>query len=442
MINLVNWLEKYLLPWANKIGQVKWLVALRDAFVATVPITLAGSLAVLIKSLVAAAKTQWHWHAFAFVMTPAVQISNIVWRGTFSLFAIYFALTWGYELAKAYECQPLAGGVISLAAFATSIANVAVVRQAGKNIIVPNAFATSQLATTGLFTAIIFGGLGVSIYIICVKLRLVFRVATNVPAARQAAFEALIPGMIAIFVVGSINFLFKSLTKTYFGDWLLKTIQLPLIKAGQGFGMVMLVTFLVQVFWFFGLDGASVLSPILESIWLTAQNANITAAQAGKQVPFIWARGSFNVFAWFGGPGSILVLLIAILFCSKRSDSRMLAKVSLAPSIFNIGEPVIFGLPIVFNPIYFIPFVLAPMINVALAYWVTVLGWVNPVQVMVPSVLPPVISAYFACNYDWRAIVLSLVNMAIAFLLWLPFVLAANKIDNQQDDRLFFNIEY
>ena len=373
MSRLVKWLEDYVLPIASRLGQVRWLVALRDAFISLMPITIAGSLAVLIKSLITAAKVHLGWNTFAFAMQPLVSISDLVWRGTFSLYACFFALALGYQLAKNFEGNRLAAAIVSLSSFSLSIANYAKIRFHGESVVVKNAFDMSQFSTTGLFTAILFGSIGFLIYYACYKARFMLHLSTNMPHAEQAAFDSLIPAMVAVFSVGGINYLFQAVTHDYFGDWLLTTIQMPLVKWGQGFGTVLLVTLLVQVFWFFGINGLGVLSPILDSIWLTAQNGNITAATSGKVPPYVWVRGSFNVFAWFGGAGGTLMLIVAILVFSKRSDYRTIAKIALAPGIFNIGEPILLGLPVVLNPVYLIPFLLTPVVNVAFCYWVRVM---------------------------------------------------------------------
>lgn len=442
MSRLVKWLEDYVLPIASRLGQVRWLVALRDAFISLMPITIAGSLAVLIKSLITAAKVHLGWNTFAFAMQPLVSISDLVWRGTFSLYACFFALALGYQLAKNFEGNRLAAAIVSLSSFSLSIANYAKIRFHGESVVVKNAFDISQFSTTGLFTAILFGSIGFLIYYACYKARFMLHLSTNMPHAEQAAFDSLIPAMVAIFSVGGINYLFQAVTHDYFGDWLLTTIQMPLVKWGQGFGTVLLVTLLVQVFWFFGINGLGVLSPILDSIWLTAQNGNITAATSGKVPPYVWVRGSFNVFAWFGGAGGTLMLIVAILVFSKRSDYRTIAKIALAPGIFNIGEPILLGLPVVLNPVYLIPFLLTPVVNVAFSYWVSVMGLVNPVQVAVPSIMPPIIGPFLACNYDWRAIILSIVNMLIAFAIWSPFVIAADKIADTNNPKTFFTTQF
>lgn len=442
MSRLVKWLEDYVLPIASRLGQVRWLVALRDAFISLMPITIAGSLAVLIKSLITAAKVHLGWNTFAFAMQPLVSISDLVWRGTFSLYACFFALALGYQLAKNFEGNRLAAAIVSLSSFSLSIANYAEIRLHGESVVVKNAFDISQFSTTGLFTAILFGSIGFLIYYACYKARFMLHLSTNMPHAEQAAFDSLIPAMVAIFSVGGINYLFQAVTHDYFGDWLLTTIQMPLVKWGQGFGTVLLVTLLVQVFWFFGINGLGVLSPILDSIWLTAQNGNITAATSGKVPPYVWVRGSFNVFAWFGGAGGTLMLIVAILAFSKRSDYRTIAKIALAPGIFNIGEPILLGLPVVLNPVYLIPFLLTPVVNVAFSYWVSVMGLVNPVQVAVPSIMPPIIGPFLACNYDWRAIILSIVDMLIAFAIWSPFVIAADKIADTNNPKTFFTTQF
>lgn len=438
MNRLVIWMEDYLLPIANRIAQIRWLVALRNAFVSVMPITIAGSIAVLIKSLVAACKMHLRWRTFAFAMQPIVAISNIVWRGSFALFALFLAVSLGYQLAKTFEANRLAGSIVALSSFMISVANYAKIKLHGINVTVNDAFGIQQFSSTGIFTAILFGSIGFFIYLLFYKGRITLRLNASMPHAEQAAFDSLLPGIFAIFIVGAINYIFQVLTGTYFGNWLLSSIQMPLVAMGQGFGMVLLVTVLIQVFTFFGLNGLSVLAPILDSIWLTAQNVNVTFARNGRVPKFIWTRGSFDAFAWFGGTGGTLILIIAIFLFSKRNDYRTIAKVALAPGIFNINEPIVFALPVVLNPVYFIPFILAPLVNVALAYLVTMLGWVNPVQVAVPSIMPPVFGTFLACNYDWRAIVLAIVNMLIALAIWAPFVLAADKIEDSIHPRTFF----
>ncbi|MEE8856951.1 MAG: PTS transporter subunit EIIC [Lactobacillus sp.] len=439
MNRAADWLERYLLPLANQIAAVRWLVALRDAFVSTLPITVTGSFAVLIKSLINAADKNWNWHVLATLLQPLVGACNFVWRGSVAMFALFFALAWGYQLARTFEVNRLAGAMTSLSSFMMSIANYAYLTKGETRFRIDDAFNIQQLSTTGMFTAILFGGLGVAIYILCVKGRLVIPIYSQMPHAQLAAFESMLPVIISLFVVGGGNYLFQVMTGQYFGEWLLHIIQLPLVNLGQGFLMVFVITGLIQIFWFFGINGNGVMAPVIGSVWATAQNANILAAAKGNAIPYLWTSASFGVF----GVDSVgLPLVIGILLFSKRSDHRTLAKVALAPSVFNINEPVLYGLPIILNPVCLVPFIAAPLANVSLAYVVTRLGWINRVQAVVPGIIPPIIGPFLATNYDWRAIVLAVVNLVIAVLIWLPFISAADQIDQESSNRDFFMAQY
>ncbi|MFD1433246.1 PTS sugar transporter subunit IIC [Lacticaseibacillus yichunensis] len=447
---IMNWLEKYVVPVAAKIGSIPWLVALRDSFIATLPITMAGSLATLLNALLSTYPAQWGWTGFVNAMAPVIAIDGIVGTGSLSIFAVFFAAMWGYHLSTAYDVDGVAGALVSLSAFFMGINSNATVTVAknlsksvsklftdagatvtGGTVTVPSAFAIGNMGSASLFTAMIFGAIALVVYIFLMKKDISIKMPDTVPPAVSKAFVSLIPGIAALYAVAIIGYLFSHFTGKNFGDWLSATIQAPLLHAGQGAGMVILVALLVQIFWFFGIHGPNVLAPILESIWGTSQIANVQAFQNGDPLPFKWVRGSFDAYVWFGGSGGTIVLLIAILLFSKRADEKTVAKLAFAPGLFNINEPVMFGLPIVLNAIYFIPFIVAPVLNTAIAYFVTMAGWVGPVKIAVPWITPPVLNALMATGFDWRAAVLAIVNMVIAFFIWVPFVMASSRV--QQD---------
>lgn len=129
----------------------------------------------------------------------------------------------------------------------------------------------------------------------------------------------------------------------------------------------------------------------------------------------------FQWFIWIGGAGATLGLVLCMLFFAKTKYTKTLGRTVLVPGLFNINEPVIFGMPIVLNPTLIIPFVIVPLVTATLSYFATVLGFVNPTYIMVPWTLPAPIGAYLATGGDWRAIILVLVNIAISFMIYLPF---------------------
>lgn len=451
MNGLTAFLEKYFVPVAAKIGSQKHLVALRDAFISTMPITMAGSIAVLLNVFFRDFPTEWGWTGFVAAMDPLIGINGYVYNGTLAIVSIIFAFSLGYNISKSYDVDRLAGGLVSLAAFMMNLAVTVDLETVKSAIGAANAsfdvntlpkefsgiygfFSLAQVNGTGLFTAMIFGFLATIIYAKLMQAKITIKMPEAVPPAVSKAFAAIIPALVALYVCGIIVWGFTKLTGMDVITWISNTIQEPLLAMSQGYGAVFVVTLLVQVLWFFGIHGPNVLAPVLESLWGTAQLQNISAAQEGASLPFQWVRGSFDAYVWMGGSGGTLVLVIALLVFSKRADARTVAKLSLGPGIFNINEPIMFGLPIVLNTIYLIPFIIAPLVMVTVAYFATALGLVGPVIAAVPWVMPPLFNSFIATGGDWVAPVISLINLVIGFVIWTPFVLTANRVGPPEEE--------
>ena len=388
------------------------------------------------------------------------------------MLAIAFAFSFGYHLAKAYDVNPLAGGLVALASFITILSqsatfnyqlpDVAVdalntLKSAGLDvalndtkdaIILNNATGWGFLPyawtnSGGLFSALIIGLISVIIYAKLMIKKVTIKLPEQVPPAVSKAFAAIIPGTIAIYTAGIIQYLCTQFLGNGLPELINQYLQVPFQNLSQGLGAIIILVFAVQVFWFFGLHGPNVLAPILDGgyIPLLNDNTNIynTAMAAGKSLNdvvdqmFIWTRGSFDAFVWMGGSGCTIALLIAIMIFSKRDDARAVAKLSLPMGCFNINEPVIFGLPIVLNPIYFIPWLITPVILAVIAYLATASGLIPPVFITVPWVVPPVIYAILATGGSLMAGVIAAINLVVAVLCWIPFVLVANRMNNVEE---------
>lgn len=210
------------------------------------------------------------------------------------------------------------------------------------------------------------------------------------------------------------------------------TVVAPLVSATDTLPGVLLIVFLTDFFWFFGIHGTSIVGSVARPLWLTLleQNANAVAAgAAGTALPAISAEPFYQWFIFIGGSGTTigLALLLVTVCCSKYLKD--LGRLAFFPAIFNINEPLIFGTPIVLNPVLAIPFVFTPMICAVIAWIVTSLGWVNQVIVTAPWTLPGPIGAYLATGGDWRVSVLCIVLIAVSVLCYLPFV---KMYDRQQ----------
>ena len=446
MNGLINWLNKHVVPIAARIGSIRWLVALRDAFIAIMPAMMAGAVSAVLNALIRDIPNQFGWTGFVNSMQWLIGINAVVWTGTLAILGLIFSFTFGYQLAVQYKVEPVTAGIVTLGTFIMSLpqnftmtVKTGLGKAAIKSLTDAGAAVTGKdvsmwgffnfgkfFGASGFFTVMLMGAIAATIYIWLMKKHITIKMPDSVPPAVANAFTGIVPAAVALYAVGIINYLFTQYGTTVI-EFIARVLQDPLLNLSQGYGAVLLMTILVQVFWFFGIHGTNVLAPILDGIWLTAQLANINAFQKGQALPYLWTRNSFDLYAWIGGAGSTLLLLIAILIFSKRDDQRAVAKLSIAPGFFNVNEPVMFGMPIVLDPIYFIPFVLAPVVMVSIAYGAVVNGLVGPVKNQIVWSMPPFLNALVA-TMDWRAAVLQLINMVIGFLIYVPFVKAANKI--------------
>lgn len=385
MNGFTNWMEKHFVPIAAKIGSQKFLVAIRDAFIAIMPITMAGAFSTLLNVFFRDLPTEWGWTGFVEAMQPVITVNGNVWWGTLAVLSMCFVFALGYQLSKVYRTPPLAGGLIAFASFiAVTPQSIEVTSEAGEVISAWGNLNCTLLDVRGLFTALFIGFFSTIIYAKLMNRNITIKLPDTVPPAVSKAFAAIIPGIVAIYLSGILAFIVSSLSGLSIGELILKYVQMPFLGLSQGLVAVLIIVLAVQLFWFFGLHGTNVLGPILDGVYLSATAANNSAYMMKESFEYLWTRGSFDAYVWLGGAGCTLALIIAILIVSKREDSLAVAKLSLPMGAFNINEPVVFGMPIVLNPIYFIPWIIVPIILTLIAYGATAIGLIPPVFNAVP----------------------------------------------------------
>lgn len=466
MNGFTSFMEKYFMPVAGKIGSQKHLVAIRDSFIAIMPIIMVGSIAVLLNVFLRDLPTQWGFTNFVEAMQPLIAINGNVYFGSITILALCFVFALGYNVAQTYEVNPIAGGVIAFAAlvacmnqnaaFDYTLTGVPVeaintLKDFGMNVALSEKgdavilksvtewgyMAAGYCGSSGLFTALIVGLISSMIYVKLMIKKVTLKLPDTVPPAVSKAFAAIIPGVIAVYVAAIASQIMYMTTGLYINDWVVEFIQKPLLGMSQGFVSVIVVTFLQQLFWFFGLHGSNILAPIVDGVYLTAQTQNLEIMNRlhdASQMPYMWVRGSFDAYCMMGGSGVTLGLLISILFFSKREDSKAIAKLATPMGVFNINEPVIFGLPIVLNPLYLIPWLIVPPICAMIGYAATAVGLVPPVYVTVPWVMPVGIYATLATGGNLMAGAVAIFNLFVSFIIWTPFVLLANRVKPEETE--------
>lgn len=438
MNKFMEFMDKHFIPVATKIGSQRHLVAIRDAFISIMPITMVGSIAVLLNVFLRDLPNSNGMENISAFFAPVIAINGNVWFASIAILTCVFVFALGYHLAVDYKVNAIAGGLVSFSSFvaflpqsATFDATIGEVTEAVSSWGFIN---VNYLGASGLFTGLIVGMISSMIYIKLMEKNVIIKLPDTVPPAVNKAFASIIPGVVAVYVAAIASYLVVAITGLPLNDLVAKYIQLPLLGLSQGVFSVVLLSFLVQLFWFFGIHGHNVLAPIMDGIYLPAlmENVNHYALNGIEGLPYLWTRGSFDAYAQMGGSGVTIALIIAILLFSKREDSRAVAKLSLPMGIFNINEPITFGMPIVLNPLYIIPWLIIPPICVVVAYFFTATGIIPPVFVSVPWVMPPGIYAFLATGGNILAALVSLLNVFIAFIIWTPFVLIANRMQDKE----------
>lgn len=351
-----DWMEEHFVPVAAKIGSNKFLVAIRDAFVAIMPITMTGAIATLLNVFFRdLPNSYWPDLHIAENMSWLISINGNVWWATLAMLSLAFVFALGYQVAKTFKTDALAGGLVAFASYIAVTPQVATIAEAGPNgadAVGWGFLNYNYLDAKGLFIALIIGLISSIIYSkLMNNKKMTIKMPDSVPPAVSRAFASIIPGIIAIYVCGIAAWATSEMTGGLaIGDVVLKYVQMPFLGLSQGLGAVLIIVLAVQLLWFFGLHGTNVLGAVLDGTYLTALTMNDSLYQAGQPMEYLWTRGTFDAFVWMGGAGCTIAFVIAILIFSKRADSRAVAKMSAPMAVFNINEPVVFGMPVVLNP--------------------------------------------------------------------------------------------
>ncbi|MEN2766865.1 PTS cellobiose transporter subunit IIC [Ornithinibacillus xuwenensis] len=404
--------EDKFLPVAGRIGAQRHLVAIRDGFAAILPLIIIGSLAVLINNLPIEPFQNFMVNIFG---ESWKDLGGYIWNGTFAIISLVVAIGVSYSLARAYNVDALAAALVSVSSFII----LTPLTEDGSGL------SLHWMSASGLFVSLLVAVVATEIFRKLAQMNLAIKMPDGVPEAVSRSFASLIPAMIVLFIFGLLQVLFIDVIGTSLQDLIYKAVQAPFQNVAGTLPAVLGIEFTKSFLWFFGLHGSNILEPVIESVYLPGLLENTALFEQGvsaHDVPNIITKPFLDVFVAMGGTGTGISLLIAIFITVKAKQVRSLGKMSAPAALFNINEPIIFGLPIVLNPILFVPFLLVPLVNVTIAYFATSIGFVPKTVVMVPWTTPPIIGGYLATGGSIAGSVLQLFNLAVGALLYLPFL--------------------
>lgn len=447
-------------------GQNKYLGSIKNAFQNFMPATIAGAIGVLwtnvlVNDNVVEGNAQGLGGIFEPIMAlkPINDVFAAISFATISCISVGIVMLVAQEIGEANGetgAFPAVLGFMSWAMVTPTTTNVwqgteglvtgAILPKGTEALTTVGGFEGSYLGATGLFTALLVGIVALEIYNLFRKMdALKIKMPEQVPPGVARAFEVLIPTFLTLLVVGVIGWLVKMASGVYLNDLIKTSVQEPLMDIiGDNVIAVMFMYAIISLFWLVGIHGNNMLAAVKEPIFKPMLYANTAIFTGGKSTALpltaeIKAHGyyTFNLtmmqmFAEWGGSGVTLGLVIAIFVFSKREDNRAIATLSIVPGLFNINETVTFGIPLVLNPILGIPFILAPMICIAVGYLLITINFCPPVVLEVPWTMPPLLLGFLATGGSIMGAVSQIIVIALATVIYIPFLLAYEKYQNKQ----------
>lgn len=317
---------------------------------------------------------------------------------------------------------------MALAAYIAIIPQSITVVINGASMIKSNVLPSSGISAQGLFLSFIVGIASIELLTKLTNFkRLKIKMPDAVPEGIARSFNSLIPVMLTALIITTAGFIFRGITGSYISDFIYAIIQKPLLDIAQTPYALVALRFVSQLFWVCGVHGGMAAAAVSQPIFIASLAENIKAVNSGLAAVNITTAGTFVSFSAIGGAGNTLALIIAILWFSKREDYREISKLALIPGLFGINEPLLFGLPIIFNPYFSIPFIVGPCLTVGIGYLAQAVGFIPCATVNATLGFPVFLRPFIYFGGSFRAAILQLVLLILSIAIYAPFVMLANR---------------
>lgn len=415
---MLDKLESIFMPLAEKIGKNKYLISIRDGFLLTTPLLIIGSFFLLIANFPINNWTEFwarffgeNWTAYMAKPTSA----------TFDIMAILAVVGIAYSFSRELNVDKLSGAAVAVVSWF-----ILMPYKVTDGSVTLNGIPLDWVGSKGIFIGIITAFVSVHIYALVIKKGWIIKMPKGVPPAVTQSFAALVPSAVVLGVFFLANSLIAITPYDNAFNFIFKFLQQPLLVLGNTLGAVLVAMGFQHFFWFFGINGGSIVGSIMQPILTPLSMENLSAFQAGTALPNVINQQFYDLFTTFGGAGSTLSMLIAMIIVCRSQRIKNLSKISIVPALFGINEPVIFGLPVVLNPTILIPFLLTPLINILISYFSMVSGLVPFTSgVSMPWTTPVIISGFLTTG--WRGALLQLILVILGVFIYMPFVKMMDK---------------
>ncbi|KAF1301625.1 MULTISPECIES: PTS sugar transporter subunit IIC [Enterococcus] len=416
-MKFIDKLSEKMVPVAQIIANNKYLLSLRDGFMMAFPATMFASIMIIIQNLPTT-------FGFAKYLPDAVNtflndFFGPIGNATMSISAVFIVYGIGYQLAGHYKQSQIFAGAISLSSFILLL-------PFGQDESMGTFIPVAKLGAEGMFVGILTAIIATEIYCKISAAGLTIKMPDSVPPMISESFVAIIPGAAPLFLFNVVRYLFTFTTWGNAVDFVYELLQKPLMGLGGTLPAVLIAVFFTQFFWWFGIHGTLVVNAVIDPIMSALAIENYEAYKNGaEQLPHIINTTFMGVFV---NQGLQLGISVTMAFFIARSiRMKKLMKTIIAPAVFNVSEPMTFGLPIVLNPIAFIPWIVSPLVSTAISYFAIAIGLVpRPIGATVVWTTPVFLSGWLGTGSIAGAI-LQLVTVVVMTLIWIPFLLVMDR---------------
>lgn len=439
----------------NTVGKIagnKFLITLRDSFVLVSVTTMIAGFAIMINSvfldpasglifsnsglnlgaLISGSTDAWLESGIASGLVSIQNIVNLISQGSLSVFSLMLVVVFSFVFSRSYfpkNAEHLTSVLYALGTFFICLPWNWEYLNGDQPIVLTNVVNSSFFGTQGVFAALVISGTTVWLYNKILASNFKLRLPDSVPPMVARSFESLIPGTITLGVFAIITGVLSTTVQLTLPELLLDLLQQPAEFVSGTAAFAFISQFTWSLFQWFGIHPSSIWGAIFGVTW----NVNDVQNMAGE-AHHLYSTMFMN-FTTIAAGTFALAPILAILIASKDPGARQISKVGLMPALFNISEPITFGLPIVMNPIYLIPFVVVQPLCFYLGVLFTKIGFIDVITNSVPWTVPPIISGILFTGSIKGAIVQA-INLGIAIAIYLPFVRMANKTNKEGIDSL------
>ncbi|MDT0655606.1 lactose-specific PTS transporter subunit EIIC [Staphylococcus chromogenes] len=415
MNKLIGFIEKGK-PFFEKLSRNIYLRAIRDGFISAMPVILFSSIFLLIAYVPNIFGFTWPKHIEAAIMKPYGYTMGVV--------GLLVAGTTAKALTDAYNRRLESTNQINF--ISTMLASICGFLFLASNPLEEGGFANAFMGTKGLLTAFLSAFVTVIIYNICVKNNVTIKMPKEVPPNISQVFKDLIPFTLVILVLYGLDLTVRAIINTNVAEAIVKLFE-PLFTAADGYVGITLIFGAFALFWFVGIHGPSIVEPAIAAITYANIETNFKMLQAGEHADKILTPGTQMFIVTMGGTGATLVVPFIFMWLSKSKRNKAIGRASIVPTFFGVNEPILFGAPIVLNPVFFIPFITAPIVNVWIfKFFVDVLG-MNSFSVVLPWTTPGPLGVIMGTGFEVWAFVLALVLIVVDVLIYYPFFKVYDK---------------